>query len=77
MVARWQNKFLWESPLASGEIPAFYTVDAQITWKLLEISSSLKIGATNLLNRRYFQYAAGPEIGGLYYFAYTYDLKFK
>lgn len=77
VVARWQNKFLWESPLASGEIPAFYTVDAQITWKLLEISSSLKIGATNLLNRRYFQYAAGPEIGGLYYFAYTYDLKFK
>ncbi|MDV2460284.1 energy transducer TonB [Elizabethkingia anophelis] len=77
VVARWQNKFLWESPLASGEIPAFYTVDAQITWKLPEISSSLKIGATNLLNRRYFQYAAGPEIGGLYYLAYTYDLKFK
>jgi hypothetical protein len=34
VVARWQNKFLWESPLASGEIPAFYTIDAQVTWKL-------------------------------------------
>jgi hypothetical protein len=45
--------------------------------EITEISSSLKIGATNLLNRRYFQYAAGPEIGGLYYLAYTYDLKFK
>ena len=75
IVARWQNKFLWESPLASGNIPAYYTVDAQATWKLPEINANVKIGATNLLNRRYFQYAAGPEIGGLYYLAFTYDLK--
>ncbi|WP_261512312.1 TonB-dependent receptor [Chryseobacterium paludis] len=75
IVARWQNQFLWESPLASGNIPAYYTVDAQATWKLPEINANVKIGATNLLNRRYFQYAAGPEIGGLYYLAFTYDLK--
>lgn len=75
IVARWQNQFLWESPLASGNIPAYYTVDAQATWKLPEIHANVKIGATNLFNRRYFQYAAGPEIGGLYYMAFTYDLK--
>ncbi|ASW73490.1 energy transducer TonB [Chryseobacterium piperi] len=75
LVARWQNSFLWESPLASGKIPAYYTIDAQATWKLPEIHANVKIGATNLLNRRYFQYAAGPEIGGLYYLAFTYDLK--
>ncbi|ASK29349.1 energy transducer TonB [Chryseobacterium sp. T16E-39] len=75
LVARWQNKFLWESPLASGQIPAYYTIDAQATWKLPEINANVKIGATNLFNRRYFQYAAGPEIGGLYYLAFTYDLK--
>ncbi|MBK1896732.1 TonB-dependent receptor [Chryseobacterium paridis] len=75
LVARWQNNFLWESPLASGKIPAYYTIDAQATWKLPEINANVKIGATNLLNRRYFQYAAGPEIGGLYYLTFTYDLK--
>ncbi|MGK6343491.1 TonB-dependent receptor [Chryseobacterium sp. DT-3] len=75
VAARWQNSFLWESPLASGNIPAYYTIDAQATWKIPEIKASVKIGATNLLNRRYFQYAAGPEIGGLYYVAFTYDLK--
>lgn len=75
IVARWQNRFLWESPLASGKIPAYYTIDAQATWKIPEINANVKIGATNLLNRRYFQYAAGPEIGGLYYLAFTYDLK--
>ncbi|MBL1221696.1 TonB-dependent receptor [Chryseobacterium sp. L7] len=75
VAARWQNSFLWESPLASGNIPAYYTIDAQATWRIPEIKASVKIGATNLLNRRYLQYAAGPEIGGLYYLAFTYDLK--
>ncbi|WP_052248483.1 TonB-dependent receptor [Chryseobacterium taiwanense] len=75
VVARWQDRFLWESPLASGEVPAYYTIDAQATWRIPEIKVQIKAGATNLLNRRYFQYAAGPEIGGLYYLAFTYDLK--
>ncbi|SFN67605.1 CarboxypepD_reg-like domain-containing protein [Chryseobacterium oleae] len=75
VAARWQDSFLWESPLASGNIPSYYTIDAQATWRIPEIKASVKIGATNLLNRRYFQYAAGPEIGGLYYVAFTYDLK--
>jgi outer membrane receptor protein involved in Fe transport len=75
IAARWQDSFLWESPLASGNIPAYYTIDAQATWRIPEIKASVKIGATNLLNRRYLQYAAGPEIGGLYYLAFTYDLK--
>lgn len=75
LVARWQSRFLWESPLASGEIPDYYTIDAQATWRIPEINLNIKVGATNLLNRRYFQYAAGPEIGGLYYMAFTYDLK--
>ncbi|KMQ66970.1 energy transducer TonB [Chryseobacterium angstadtii] len=75
VAARWQDSFLWESPLASGKIPAYYTIDAQATWRIPEIRANVKIGATNLLNRRYFQYAAGPEIGGLYYMSFTYDLK--
>ncbi|NML69796.1 TonB-dependent receptor [Chryseobacterium sp. RP-3-3] len=75
VAARWQDSFLWESPLASGNIPAYYTIDAQATWRIPDIKASVKIGATNLLNRRYFQYAAGPEVGGLYYVAFTYDLK--
>jgi len=75
VAARWQNSFLWESPLASGNIQAYYTIDAQATWRIPEIKANIKIGATNLLNRRYLQYAAGPEIGGLYYLAFTYDLK--
>lgn len=74
IVGRWQDSFLWESTLANGEIPAYFTADAQVSIKLPEFYSNLKIGGTNVLNNRYYQYAAGPTIGGLYYIAVTFDL---
>jgi iron complex outermembrane receptor protein len=73
VVWRWQESFLWESPLANGTIPAYSTVDAQVTYRLPAIKSSFKLGGTNIFNHRYIQYAAGPTIGGLYYVAITVD----
>ena len=74
VVWRWQNSFYWESPLANGAVPAYYTVDAQATYGLPQWKTTVKAGGSNLLNRRYYQYAAGPNIGGLYYVALTFDL---
>jgi hypothetical protein len=73
VVWRWQDSFLWESPLANGVIPAYSTLDAQITLRLPNLKTSLKLGGANLLNNRYIQYAAGPTLGGLYYLAITFD----
>jgi outer membrane receptor protein involved in Fe transport len=73
VVYRWQQSFLWQSPLANGQVPAYHTFDAQVTVKIPDIKSTLKIGGTNLLNQRYIQYAAGPTIGGLYYISLYVD----
>jgi iron complex outermembrane receptor protein len=73
VVYRWQQSFVWESPLANGTIPAYHTVDAQVTYKLPTLKSTVKVGGTNIFNERYIQYAAGPTIGGLYYVAITVD----
>jgi hypothetical protein len=73
VVWRWQNSFQWESPLANGIIPAYHTFDAQVTYKLPAVKSSIKLGGTNIFNNRYIQYAAGPTIGGLYYVSVTID----
>lgn len=73
VVWRWQESFLWESPLANGTIPAYSTMDAQVTYRLPLIKSSIKLGGTNIFNHRYIQYAAGPTIGGLYYVSITVD----
>jgi outer membrane receptor for ferrienterochelin and colicin len=73
IVWRWQDAFLWESPLANGTVPAYNTWDAQVTYRLPKIKTSIKTGASNIFNQRYIQYAAGPTIGGLYYVAITVD----
>ncbi|MGE5108647.1 MAG: TonB-dependent receptor domain-containing protein, partial [Sphingobacteriales bacterium] len=73
IVWRWQNAFLWESPLVTGGISAFSTVDAQITYRLPKANTSIKMGGANLLNNRHLEYAGGPAIGGLYYVAVTID----
>jgi hypothetical protein len=73
IVWKWQDAFLWESPLVNGEVKAFNTFDAQVTYKVPQAKASIKAGGTNILNTKYVQYAGGPTLGGLYYVAITFD----
>lgn len=73
VVWRWQNAFLWESPLVTGNISAYSTIDAQVTFRVPKAKATIKVGGANLFNHRYLQYAGGPTIGGLYYAAITFD----
>ena len=69
----WQNAFYWNSPLAAGRVPAYSTIDAQVNYRIPELFSTLKLGATNLLNQKYYQYLGGPSVGGFYYFTIVFD----
>ncbi|HVZ25202.1 MAG TPA: TonB-dependent receptor, partial [Sediminibacterium sp.] len=74
IIWKWQDGFLWQSPLVSeASLPAFHTIDAQFTIRLSGQHCQLKIGGTNLLNNRHIEYAGGPTIGALYYTALTLD----
>ncbi|SMC94403.1 TonB-dependent receptor [Pedobacter nyackensis] len=73
VVYKWQDAFLWESPLVTGQIAAINTFDTQVSVKIPKVKTSIKTGATNIFNKRYVQYAGGPTIGGLYYVAITLD----
>ena len=64
---KWQDTFLWESTLATGQVPAFSSMDAQVSYRIPAAKATLKLGGTNIFNNRYIQYAAGPTIGGIYY----------
>ena len=74
---RWQSAFEWQSPLANGTIPAYATVSAQVNYRVPKINTSFKLGATNLLNKKYYQYEGGPVIDGFYYLTIVYDHNFK
>jgi len=73
IIYKWQQGFLWESPLVTGSVPAIHTFDAQVSLRVPQYKANFKFGATDLLNRRYIQYAGGPTLGGLYYVAITLD----
>ncbi|MEO5685033.1 MAG: TonB-dependent receptor [Chitinophagaceae bacterium] len=73
IVWKWQDAFLWESPLVTGEISSYSTVDAQVTYRIPKAKASIKLGGADIFNHRYLQYAGGPTIGALYYVAITID----
>jgi iron complex outermembrane receptor protein len=72
---RWQSKYLCQSFLVVANVPAYATVDAQISYLFTKANVRIKTGASNLLNHYYYSIAGGPSIGGFYYATLTYGLK--
>jgi outer membrane receptor protein involved in Fe transport len=71
---RWQDEFFYTSTLANGMVPAYHTVDAQVSYKLPKIRSVIRLGGNNILNEYYITAIANPSIGGLYYVAFAYNI---
>ncbi|MFC0186565.1 hypothetical protein ACFFJX_30665 [Pseudarcicella hirudinis] len=65
--------FLWQSSLATGNVPAYSSLDGQISYAFPKQKLDVKLGGTNLLNKYYFNFLAGPSIGGFYYLTLTLD----
>lgn len=73
---RWQSEFEWQSSFtipANGNVPAYSVTDAQVTYKLSGMKSMLKIGGSNIFNKKYIQSLGGPNIGAIYYISLTFD----
>ena len=71
----WQDKFYWNSPLANGDVAAYSSVDAQLTYSLKKLKARIKVGGSNILNHYYRQYIGGPSIGGFYYTTFVLEVK--
>ncbi|MFD2033542.1 carboxypeptidase-like regulatory domain-containing protein [Belliella marina] len=70
---RYQTAFRWESTFAQGDVPEIHTFDAQVSYRLKELKSIVKLGGSNIFNNRYFQNFGGPTIGAVYYVSITFD----
>lgn len=73
---RWQDAYIWNSNLGSGLVPAFGTLDAMVSYKLPALKSSVKLGGSNILNKRYTSSFGNPSIGAIYYLQITFDPSF-
>ncbi|GAA4452994.1 TonB-dependent receptor [Nibrella saemangeumensis] len=72
---RWTDKMWVEQGTTAGDIwlPAWNTLDAQVSYRLPAIKSILKVGGSNILNQYYAQGYGLARIGGLYYVSLTFD----
>ncbi|MFD2932431.1 TonB-dependent receptor [Spirosoma flavum] len=81
VVWRYQDSFLWEGTFGNSDatarqktiVPAYGTLDAQVSKKLSGIKSILKIGGTNLTGKLYTQAWGNPSVGSMYYVSLTFD----
>jgi outer membrane receptor protein involved in Fe transport len=71
---RWQDKIDWEGTFGAGEVPAYGTADVMISYKITNINSLIKVGATNLWNKYYRSAFGNPQVGGLYYVSFGYNI---
>lgn len=70
---RWQDEFLWEATFAQGTVPAVGIFDAQVSYKLKNMKSVIKLGGSDLFNTRYVLNYGGPTLGAIYYLSITFD----
>lgn len=71
---KWQSSYYWQSFLVNGNVDAYSTVDAQVTYTFDKLNCRAKLGAGNLLNKYYYSFLGGPSIGGMYYLTLTYGI---
>jgi outer membrane receptor protein involved in Fe transport len=72
---RWQQGYYSQTFLVNGNVPAYHTLDAQLSYAVPAPNLCFKLGASNVLNEYYVSYLGGPSVGGLYYLAVTYAVK--
>jgi len=70
---RWQEEFDWTSSFANGTVPSVSTVDAQVSYRVPDLKSIVKVGGSNITNNRHFLNYGGPNLGAIYYISLTFD----
>lgn len=71
---KWIQGFTFEgSPQFTGFIPSYGLVDAQVSYIMPDYSTTLKLGASNIMNNEVYQVYGGPRVGRLAYASIIYE----
>ncbi len=71
---RWQQGYYSQTFLVNGDVAAYHTLDAQLSYTVPAPNLRIKLGASNALNQYYVSYLGGPSVGALYYLSLTYQV---
>jgi len=75
---KWIQGFIFEgSPQFTGFIPTYDMVDAQVSVGVDRWNTTIKVGASNILNNKVYQTYGGPKVGRMGYLSLVYNLNTK
>jgi iron complex outermembrane receptor protein len=74
-VNNWANSA--SGTIVDNNLPAYNIIDAQLSYRVPKAATTIKAGASNLLNFYHQDYAQGISVGGIYYVSLLYDGIFK
>ena len=75
---KWIESFLFEgSPQFTGIIPRYDLLDIQANYEFPRLNTTLKVGASNILDNRHIETVGGPFIGRLAYVKLSYEFNRK
>lgn len=74
-ISNWSN--VSEAKSIDNSLPAYSIIDAQASYRVPAAATTIKAGASNLLNYYHQDYAQGISVGGIYYVSLLYDGIFK
>lgn len=76
----WQSAFDWYGTLTQldpGRVNAYNMIDAQMSYRIPNLKTTVKIGASNLTNRKIVQAYGSPAVGGIYFISLLFDEMMK
>ncbi len=76
----WQSSFDWYSTFNEnrpGTIPAYSVIDAQVSYRVPSIKTTVKLGGNNIGNTYISQAFGSPGVGALYYVSLVFDELFR
>ena len=69
---KWIEKFRWESSFGDGDIPSYNLLDIQLNYHFTDLFSTLRIGASNLLENKHIEAYGAPRVGRIFYASWSF-----
>ena len=70
---KWSDSFKWENSFGNGIVPAYGSLNGQLSYKIKPWKTVAKLGASNILGTAYRTNVGGPWVGRTVFLSLTYD----
>jgi hypothetical protein len=71
---RLHDGYTWRSRIGSLDVPWTMILDAQISYHIPKLYSTLRVGGSNIINTPHKSVAAGPPLASTFYASILFDL---